>query len=82
MAPSAIASGTGASTDPVRMAVLYMPNGVNTTTWTPDGQGRDWELSPTLEPLRDLKDDVSVVSNLWNAGANTGDGTTSKSRAF
>jgi hypothetical protein len=74
MAPSAIASSTGASTDPVRMAVLYMPNGVNTTTWIPQGQGRDWELSPTLEPLRDLKDDVSVVSNLWNAGANTGDG--------
>jgi hypothetical protein len=74
MAPSAIASTTGASTDPIRMAVLYMPNGVNTTTWIPKGQGRDWELSPTLEPLRDLKDDVSVVSNLWNAGANTGDG--------
>jgi hypothetical protein len=74
MAPSAIASTTGASIDPVRMAVLYMPNGVNTTTWIPQGQGRDWELSPTLEPLRDLKDDVSVVSNLWNAGANTGDG--------
>src|ERR1700722_14305806 len=74
MAPSAIASSTGASTDPVRLAVLYMPNGVNTTTWTPEGRGRDWELSPTLEPLRDLKDDVSVVSNLWNAGANTGDG--------
>jgi Protein of unknown function (DUF1552). len=56
------------------MAVLYMPNGVNTAMWTPEGQGRDWKLSPTLEPLRDLKDDVSVVSNLWNAAANTGDG--------
>ncbi len=74
MAPAARATSTGASTDPVRMAVLYMPNGVNTTMWTPEGKGRDWELSPTLEPLRDLKDDVSVVSNLWNAGANTGDG--------
>jgi hypothetical protein len=74
MAPAARASSTGASADPVRMAVLYMPNGVNTTMWTPQGKGRDWELSPTLEPLRDLKDDVSVVSNLWNAGADTGDG--------
>ncbi len=74
MAPAARATSTGAPTDPVRMAVLYMPNGVNTTMWTPEGKGRDWELSPTLEPLRDLKDDVSVVSNLWNAGANTGDG--------
>jgi hypothetical protein len=59
---------------PVRMAVLYMPNGVNTDTWTPEGQGRDFKLSPTLEPLADLKDQVLVVSNLWNAAANTGDG--------
>jgi hypothetical protein len=51
-----------------------MPNGVNTKMWAPEGQGRDWKLSPTLEPLRELKDDVSVVSNLWNAGADTGDG--------
>jgi hypothetical protein len=74
MAPAARATSTGVSTDPVRMAVLYMPNGVNTTMWTPEGKRRDWQLSPTLEPLRDLKDDVSVISNLWNAGADTGDG--------
>lgn len=59
---------------PVRLAVLYMANGVNTHTWTPEGKGRDWELSPALEPLRDLKDQVTVVSNLWNAAADTGDG--------
>ena len=52
---------------PVRMAVLYMPNGVNTTAWIPEGSGRNFTLSPTLEPLQDLKDDVVVVSNLWNA---------------
>jgi hypothetical protein len=56
------------------MAVLYMPNGVNTTEWTPRGEGKDFELSPTLESLRDLKDQIVVVSNLWNAAANTGDG--------
>ena len=50
------------------------PNGVNTSKWTPEGQGRDYKLSPTLEPLQDLKDQVLVVSNLWNAAANTGDG--------
>lgn len=75
MLPStAAAAVTGAASGPVRMAVLYMPNGVNTAMWAPEGQGRDWKLSPTLEPLRDLQNDVSVVSNLWNAGADTGDG--------
>jgi len=60
--------------DPVRLAVLYMPNGINTALWTPEGRGRDYKLSPTLAPLCDLKDQVTVVTNLWNAAANTGDG--------
>ena len=75
MVPSSALAASGKQSGlPVRLAVLYMPNGVNTTTWTPEGQGRDWKLSPTLEPLQDLKEQVLVVSNLWNAGANTGDG--------
>lgn len=59
---------------PIRMAVLYMANGVNTSMWTPEGKGRDFALSPTLAPLQDLKNQIQVVSNLWNAGADTGDG--------
>jgi uncharacterized protein DUF1552 len=59
---------------PIRMAVLYMANGVNTEKWAPEGQGKDFKFSPTLEPLQDLKDQTLVISNLWNAAANTGDG--------
>jgi hypothetical protein len=70
MAPAARA----ATKSPVRMAVLYMANGVNTSQWTPQGQGKEFVLSPTLKPLEDLKDQVLVLSNLWNAAANTGDG--------
>jgi hypothetical protein len=58
----------------VRMAALYMANGVNPHMWTPEGRGREFELSPTLQPLADLKDNILVLSNLWNAAANTGDG--------
>ena len=32
----------------VRMAVLYMANGVREDMWTPTGTGRDFILSPTL----------------------------------
>jgi hypothetical protein len=75
MAPSAARAATqGNAKSPVRMAVLYMANGVNTSQWTPQGQGRDFVLSPTLQPLQDLKDQILVASNLWNAAANTGDG--------
>jgi Protein of unknown function (DUF1552) len=59
---------------PVRMAVLYMPNGVNTDAWSPQGAGRDFTLSPTLAPLQDLKDQIVVMSNLWNANSKGGDG--------
>ncbi len=75
MVPSALADSRPANAkSPVRMAVLYMANGVNTSQWTPQGQGRDFQLSPTLQPLHDLKDELLVMSNLWNAAANTGDG--------
>src|SRR5207245_8633333 len=60
--------------NPVRLAMLYMPNGVNVNAWSPQGTGRDFTLSPTLEPLADLKDQVVVLSNLWNAASKGGDG--------
>ncbi len=65
--------GSGGS-HPLRFAALYMPNGVNPHHWTPKGQGRDFELSSILEPLAPFKDDILVLTNLWNAASNTGDG--------
>ena len=72
--PSSALASTGAPKSPVRIAALYMPNGVNTKAWIPEGTGRDFKLSPTLEPLADLKDQIVVLSNLWNAAAKGGDG--------
>jgi hypothetical protein len=75
MVPSALAQSRPADAKgPVRMAVLYMANGVNVKQWAPEGQGKDWSLSPSLEPLAGFKDQIVVASNLWNAAANTGDG--------
>jgi hypothetical protein len=67
---------------PVRMAILYMPNGVNAGKWTPEGEGRDFQLSPALEPLKDLKDDLLVLTNLWNAGAKGSEGHYIKTAGF
>jgi hypothetical protein len=74
MMPSSARAQSAMPKNPVRMAMLYMPNGVNVAHWYPKGTGRDFELSPTLEPLADFKDQVQVLSNLWNAGAKGGDG--------
>jgi hypothetical protein len=59
---------------PVRMAFLYMPNGVNTSAWAPEGTPRDFKLSATLDPLNDFKDKIIVAQNLWNAASKDGDG--------
>jgi hypothetical protein len=81
MIPAARAKSQ-APQDPLRMAMLYMPNGVNTAHWYPKGDGREFELSTTLEPLSDLKDQILVLSNLWNAGAKGGDGHYAKEAAI
>ena len=64
----------GAPKPPVRLAALYMPNGVNVDAWMPKGKGREFDLSDTLDPLRPVKDSVTVLSNLWNQNAKGGDG--------
>jgi hypothetical protein len=54
------------SEPPLRMACLFMPNGVRPEHWTPAGDGEQYELTPHLEPLRALKDDFLLLENLWN----------------
>ena len=67
---------------PVRMAVLYMPNGVREDMWTPQGTGREFTLAPTLAPLDDLKDQLTICTHLWNAAAKGGDGHYVKASGF
>jgi hypothetical protein len=73
MMPAATTGGAKAAM-PVRMGFLYMPNGVNTSAWAPEGTGRDFKLSPTLEPLSEFKDRITVAQNLWNEASKDGDG--------
>lgn len=67
---------------PVRMAALFVPNGVRQDQWTPEAEGRDYELSPILEPLADVKDQLLVLTNLWNQASNVGDGHYVKTSGF
>ena len=82
MMPSSARAQSQAPRNPVRMAVLYMPNGVNIAHWYPEGVGRDFQLSKTLEPLAGLNDQILVLSNLWNANAKGGDGHYCKESAI
>jgi hypothetical protein len=82
MLPKRRASAAEANKPTVRMAALYMPNGVNGDKWTPTGEGRDFTLSPTLEPLANLKKDILVLTNLWNRGSEASEGHYVKTSGF
>ena len=60
---------------PKRMAFVFVPNGVIVPDWEPKGEGANWQLSPTLEPLAKVKDKVSVCLGLAQDNARAkGDG--------
>ena len=58
------AASPSRSGPPNRMAFLYAPNGQHMPDWTPRGEGRDFELSPIMEPLARLKPKLTVLSGL------------------
>ncbi len=78
----AAASPAVSAKAPRRLAALYMPNGVHAGMWTPEGTGRNFKFSPTLVPLAPLRDDILVVTNLWNESARGGDGHYVKNAGF
>ena len=73
--PGVAKAADGAAKGPVRLAFSFFPNGVNTDKWFPKGTGADWELTPSLEPLADFKNDITVLSGLAQRNADAlGDG--------
>ena len=49
---------------PVRAGFFYIPNGVVQTAWHPKDTGYDYQLSPTLRPIKPIKDDVTLFTKL------------------
>ena len=56
---------TAAAVKP-RLGYVYFPHGAVQQFWTPKTAGRDFEFSPILKPLEDVRDHVTVVSGLRN----------------
>jgi hypothetical protein len=68
---------------PLRMAFIYVPNGVHMPAWTPQTVGPGFELPAILEPLRAVKDDLLVLSGLaLNPARALGDGGGDHARAM
>ena len=49
---------------PVRAGFFYIPNGVVQTAWHPKDTGEGYKLSPTLEPIKPIKNDVTLLTKL------------------
>lgn len=52
-----------------RFQTFYVPNGMAMEYWLPTGVGRDFPLSPILEPLAPYRSQMTVLSGLkanWN----------------
>src|SRR6266581_1309128 len=82
MAPFRTFADSAVAKTPVRMGVLFFPNGVWPEAWVPKQTGADYELPYSLEPLADLKDQFLVLSGMDKATSHGGDGHYAKTGNF
>lgn len=54
---------------PLRLAFVYVPNGIDMRNWDPDYEGTLGELPKILAPLEPLKSEITLLGNLTH---NTG----------
>lgn len=81
LVPRAARAATPAA-PPLRMAFVYLPNGVIMDKWTPSAAGRDYALPPTLAPLSAYQNHVQILSGLDHLRAEAnGDGAGDHARA-
>jgi hypothetical protein len=67
---------------PVRMAFISFPNGAIMDAWRPQGAGEAFEFGPTMQPLSELKSQVTVLSGLAQEnGFAKGDGAGDHARS-
>jgi len=67
---------------PVRLSIVYVPNGIVMEEWTPAATGGEFAFTRILKPLEALRDDISVLSGLDDHnGLALGDGPGDHARA-
>ncbi|MFN3190945.1 MAG: DUF1552 domain-containing protein [Aureliella sp.] len=75
MSSSSMAHAATAKEAPLRIAFLYVPNGMHMPDWKPQKVGSDFQIQPIMEPIAHLKDQFNVLTNLTLDGARAhGDG--------
>lgn len=49
---------------PLRFGFFYTPNGYNQAAFNPATAGLNWEITPTLQPLAGLRDQITLCTGL------------------
>jgi len=82
MVPALSAMAQTAANPVRRLGFVYIPMGMNAAAWTPKGEGRIAELSPTLASLMPFLDQITVMTNLELRNAYTAGNHASANCAF
>ncbi|MET0281883.1 MAG: DUF1552 domain-containing protein [Steroidobacteraceae bacterium] len=77
MIPAATALGSTAANPTPRLSCIEIVHGSAGSTaygrqknlWSPAGEGRDWEFTEILSPLKDFRDHLTIVSGTTLRGA-------------
>lgn len=82
MTPACALGATANSELPKRMAFCFVPNGVHLEHWTPQRDGFGYDLPSILEPLKNVRYDVNVLTGLTHdKGRANGDGAGDHARS-
>lgn len=57
-------AAAGNTATPTRMAMVFVPNGVNYDHWLPQGEGKRYQFSPTLKPLEGVREHINIMTGL------------------
>src|SRR2546425_343324 len=72
-------TATGA---PLRMGFVYFPNGAIQSSWWPKGEGKEFELNRTMQPLEKVKHQLQILGGMDHVNATPGpDGAGDHARA-
>jgi hypothetical protein len=75
MAAKAEAAIPGTSPHPVRMAYIFVPNGVIQPSWKPEGTGTDYKISETIGAIERHRQEFNIITGLaQDEGRAKGDG--------
>jgi hypothetical protein len=81
-APAAGGLATTPTGAPLRLAVVYFPNGAIQPHWWPKGEGKDFELARTMQPLAPVRHQLQILGGMDHVNATPGpDGPGDHARA-